>query len=292
VGNLYEEQKVFDVVVWGEPELRNDLTDIENMLIDTPGGGHVRLGEVAEIRIAPTPINIKRDAVSRYIDVTANVDGRSYGAVVADIENSLAGIEFPLEYHAEMLGDYAQQRASQQRTLLIAAVAVIGVILLLQACFWSWHLAIAAFLTVLASLTGGILAALLGGGVISLGSLFGILAVLGIALRNNIVMTRHFQYLEREEGEIFGLELVLRGADERFKSILMTALATALVVLPMVVAGDIAGLEILYPMAIVILGGLVTSTSLNLFVLPVLYLRFGMNTEPVEIISPEPVLSN
>ena len=292
VGNLYEEQKVFDVVVWGEPDVRENLTDLENLLIDTPGGGHVRLGEVAEIRIAPSPINIKRDAVSRYIDVTANVEGRSYGAVVADIDSSLDGIDFPLEYHAELLGDFAQQQASQQRTLLIAAVAAIGIILLLQASFWSWHLAIAAFVTILASLTGGVLAALLGGGVISLGSLFGFLAVLAISIRYSIVFTKHLQYLEQQEGVEFGPELVLRGAGERLRPILISAFATGMAVLPLAVAGAIPGLEILHPMAIVILGGLVTTTLLNLIVLPALYLRYGMKTEIIETPSPEPVASS
>jgi Cu/Ag efflux pump CusA len=289
VGNLYEEQKVFDVMVWGEPDVRDNLTDLENLLIDTPGGGHVRLGEVAEIRIAPSPINIKRDAVSRYIDVTANVEGRSYVAVVADIDSSLDGIDFPLEYHAELLGDFAQQQASQQRTLLFAAVAAIGIILLLQASFWSWHLAIAAFVTILASLTGGVLAALLGGAVISLGSLFGFLAVLAISIRYSIVLTKHLQYLEQQEGVEFGPELVLRGAGERLRPILITAFATGMAVLPLAVAGAIPGLEILHPMAIVILGGLVTTTLLNLFVLPALYLRYGMKTEIIETPSPEPV---
>ncbi|MCK4901626.1 MAG: efflux RND transporter permease subunit, partial [Anaerolineales bacterium] len=160
---------------------------------------------------------------------------------------------------------------------------------LLQACFWSWHLAFVVFLSLPVALTGGVLVALLDGGVVSLGSLFGFLAVLGIALRNSIVMTRHFQYLERDEGEIFSPELVLRGAGERLRPILMTTLATGLAVLPIVVAGNVAGLEILHPMAIVILGGLITASLLNLFVLPALYLRYGMNTEPVEMIQPEPV---
>jgi len=292
VGNLYEEQKVFDVMVWSEPDVRANLTDLENLLIDTPGGGHVRLGEVAEIRIAPTPINIKRDAVSRYIDVTANLEGRSYGAVIEDIETSLEGIDFPLEYHAELLGEYAQQQASQQRTLLFAAVAAIGIILLLQASFWSWHLALAAFITILASLAGGILTALLAGGEISLGSLFGFLTVLAISVRYNIVLTKHLQYLEQQEGVEFSPELVVRGAAERLRSILMTAFAVGLAVLPMAVAGAIPGLEILQPMAIVILGGLVTTTLLSLFVLPALYLRYGMKTEIIETVSPEPATSD
>ncbi len=291
VGNLYEEQKVFDVIVWGEPDVRANLTDLENLLIDTPGGGHVRLGEVAEIRIAPTPINIKRDAVSRYIDVTANVVGRSYGAVVADIEGSLENIALPLEYHVELLGDYADQQASLQRTLLFAAVAAIGVILLLQASFWSWHLALAAFITILASLAGGILAALLAGGEITLGSLFGVLAVLAIAVRFNLVLTRHLQNLDQQEGLEFGPELVVRGAAERLRPVLMTAFAVGFALLPLVVAGPMPGLEILHPMAVVILGGLVTTTLLSLFVMPALYLRYGLKIEVIEMASPEPATS-
>ncbi len=289
VGNLYEEQKVFDVMVWGEPELRSSLTQIEHLMIDTPGGGHVRLGEVADIRLASTPIIIKRDAVSRFIDVTADVQGRLLGSTVTDIENRLEGIEFPLEYHAELLGDYAQRQANLQHTLLFAAIAVIGVILLLQACFWSWRLAFVVFLSLSVALPGAVLGALLDGRVVSLGSLFGFLAVLGIALRNSVVMTRHLQYVEEEEGRILGPELVLRGAGERLRPILMTAFATGLAVMPMVVAGEVAGLEILHPMAIVTLGSLITATLHNLFILPALYLRYGMHTRPVEVIEAEAV---
>lgn len=148
-------------------------------------------------------------------------------------------------------------------------------------------MAIAVVLSMPIALTGGVLIALLTGGEISMGSLFGFVTVLGIALRNSIVLTRHFQHLEREEGEDFGPELVMRGADERLRPILMTALATGLAVLPMAVIGDRAGLETLYPMAIVILGSLVTATLMNLFLLPALYVRYGMHAEVVETIQPE-----
>jgi Cu/Ag efflux pump CusA len=163
--------------------------------------------------------------------------------------------------------------------LIFALAALIGMVLLLQASFDNWKLAFAAFLTLPVALAGGALAALLGGGVLSLGSLFGFLTIFGIALRNSIVMIGHFQHLERQEGEAFGSKLVLRGARERIAPIMLTALSTGLAFLPFVVAGDIAGLEVVHPMAIVILGGLVTSTIVNLFVLPVLYLRFGTSSE-------------
>ncbi|MGW8224580.1 MAG: efflux RND transporter permease subunit [Anaerolineales bacterium] len=281
VGNLYEEQKVFDVVVWSEPDIRADLTDLENLLIDTPGGGHVRLGEVADIRLAPTPINIQRDAVSRYLDVTANVSGRSYGAVTEDISTSLKTIDFPLEYHLELLGDFAEQQAAQQRTLLFAAVAVIGIFLLLQASFWSWHLALAAFVAILASLSGGVLAALIAGGEISLGSLFGFLIVLGLAARFVIVMFHHMQNLEQNEGMEFGPELVLQAATDRMKPIMMTSIGLALVFIPILVTGAVPGLEIFTPMVIVILGGLITTLLLALIVSPALYLRYGLKRESV-----------
>jgi Cu/Ag efflux pump CusA len=162
----------------------------------------------------------------------------------------------------------------------VAAAAALGIFLLLQAAFGSWRLASLAFLALPAALVGGVLAAFAGGGVISLGSLVGFLAVLGIAARNGIMLINHYQHLEQHEGEILGPGLVLRGARERLSPILMTAATIGLALLPLVLAGDIAGLEIEHPMAVVILGGLVTSTLLNLFVLPALYLRLASRAEP------------
>jgi Cu/Ag efflux pump CusA len=135
---------------------------------------------------------------------------------------------------------------------------------------------------------GGVIAAYLGGGVISLGSLVGFLTVLGIAARNGIMLISHYQHLEHEEGQAFGPELVLRGARERIAPIMMTALTTGLTIIPLVVAGDLPGHEIEHPMAIVILGGLITSTLLNLFVVPALYLRFGkgQQTAPAAVLAP------
>jgi Cu/Ag efflux pump CusA len=159
--------------------------------------------------------------------------------------------------------------------LLLAIAAATGVFLLLQVSFGSWRLATLSLTTLPMALVGGVLAAFVGGGVISLGSLVGFLTVLGVAARNGIMLISHYQHLERYEGETFGSELVLRGARERLAPILMTALASALALLPLVVAGEKPGHEIEHPMAVVILGGLITSTLLNLFVVPSLYLVFG-----------------
>jgi Cu/Ag efflux pump CusA len=280
VGNLFEDQKVFDVVVWGTPEIRSSLTNIRNLLIDIPGGGHVHLRHVAEVRIAPAPVMIKRDSVSRFIDVGARVSGRDLESVAADIKRRLRDVEFPLEYHAEVLGVSAQQQAGQQQLLGVLAIVVIGMFLLLQAAFGSWRLATLAFLTLPSALAGGVLAALAGGGILSLGSLFGFLAMLGVAARNGILLIKRYQQLERYEGETFGLDLVLRGTRERLTPILTTALAIGLILAPLLFFGAVPGLELLYPMAVVILGGLVASTALNLFVLPALYLRFGASPAP------------
>ena len=239
----------------------------------------MRLEDVADVRVAPTPNLIEREGASRFIDVSAGVSGRSIGAVVRDVERSLQAIDFPLEYHPELLGEFAEQEAARTRVIVFAIAAAIAAFLLLQAAFGSWSLALVAFIAFLSALAGGTLATLAGGGVVSLGSLVGFVAVLGIAARNGILLISHYRHLERHEGEAFGPELIQRGSQDRFGPILITAVAMALAIVPILVLGDIPGLEIARPMAIVILGGLATSTLLNLFVVPSSYLRLGRNRE-------------
>lgn len=279
VGDIFRAGKAYDVNVWSTPATRNSLTDIRELLIDTPNGGHVRMKDVADISIVPTPNVIKRENVKRRINVGANVRGRDLGTVVDEVEDALETVDFPHEYHPELIGEYTEREAVQERMTGYAILAAIGIFLLLQLAFGSSRLAILVFLTLPSALVGGVLAAYFSSGIISLGSLVGFLTVFGIAARNGIMMINHFQHLERYEGETFGPELVLRGAQERLVPILMTALSTGLALLPLVVAGNIPGHEIELPMAIVILGGLVTSTLLNLFILPPLYLRFGARAE-------------
>lgn len=279
-GNLFEEQKIYDVVVWSTPATRHSLSDIRNLLIDTPGGGHVRLGEVADVRVVASPTVINREAVSAFLDIVFNVEGRSVRAVASDVNTALKGFAFPLEYHAEVVNDAARRQAAQQGIIIAAIVAVFGIFLLLQAAFRSWRLALVGIVTLPAALAGGIMADFLGnGGTISLGLLAGSLTVLGIALRNTIMLFSHYQNLEEHGGEDFGPELIVRGARERLSATLMTVLATGLALLPFVVFGNIPGHEIVRPIAIVIIGGLVTATWLNLFAMPALYLRFGASRE-------------
>lgn len=279
VGSLFEEQKVFDVVVWSTPETRDSIDDIHQLLIDTPGGGHVRLGEVADVRVVSSPTVIKREAISPYRDVVFNVQGRDSRAVIGEVKAAIQNFAFPLEYHAVVLEDYAAQQATQQRLLVSGIMAAFGIFLLLQASFRSWRLAAVIFLTVPGALAGSVLAALLGGSLIPQSSLFGFLAILGIAVRNSVMTINQYQHLERGEGERFGPELVLNGSRQRVAPIMMTTLITGLALLPFVLSGGIPGLEMVRPTAIVILGGLVTSTLINLFVVPPLYLRLGASVE-------------
>lgn len=275
VGDIFRHGRVYDVNVWSTPETRSDVNSVGNLPIDTPSRGHVRLADVASVRIAPAQSVIYRENNSRRIDVSANVKGRKLDAAMADVHARLAGIQFPLGYRSVVLGEFAERRAAQGRLSMFAIAAALGVLLLLIWSFSSLKLGVLGFLTLPSALVGGVLAAYMNGDVISLGSLVGFLTIFGIAARNMIMLISHYQHLEAGEGEAFGPELALRGAVERLAPILMTALATGLALVPMVVAGNIPGHEIEYPMAIVILGGLVGSTLLNLFVVPSIYLRFG-----------------
>jgi CzcA family heavy metal efflux pump len=276
VGDIFREGKAYDINVWSTPETRNSFTDIENLPVDVPGGGYIRLKDVADIRIVPTPNVVERENLSRRIDVGTNIKGRDLGEVAEDVNEALATVEFPHGYHPEVLGEYSERQAVQKRMLMFALLSMLAIFLLLHTSFKSIRLATLAFLLLPTALVGGALAAYLGSGIISLGSMVGFLTILGIAARNGILMINHFQHLEKHEGETFGPELVLRGAKERLAPILMTATTTGLALVPLVIAGDIPGHEIELPMAAVILGGLVTSTLLNLLVIPSLYLRFAI----------------
>jgi Cu/Ag efflux pump CusA len=232
--------------------------------------------EVADIRMVPVPNAINRENLARRLHVEADVVGRDLGSVVADVEAAIASVEYPLGYNAVLLGEFAERQAASQRILIFAVAAAVAILILLRISVGSWFMAFLSFLSLPAALVGGVLAAwFFSNGVISLGSMVGFLTILGIAARNGIMMINHYQHLEKEEGEQFGPELVMRGSKERLSPILMTVLTAGLALVPLVIAGNIPGHEIEHPMAIVILGGLVTSSLINLFVLPALYLRFG-----------------
>ena len=192
-----------------------------------------------------------------------------------DIAAALAGVQFDAGYHPEVLGEYAARAASQQRLLALGAVSLVCILLVLYVDFESLRMVALVALTIPFALIGGVASVFLTGGVLSLGSLVGFVTVLGIAARNGIMLISHYRHLEQQEQVPFGRELVIRGAEERLSPILMTALVTSLALVPIVLGGDRSGHEIEHPMAVVIIGGLVTSTVLNLFLLPSIYLRYG-----------------
>ncbi|MGH2943634.1 MAG: efflux RND transporter permease subunit, partial [Solirubrobacteraceae bacterium] len=274
VGSTFKEQKVFDVIVQGDPRLATSEAAVRNLLIDRPDGGHVRLSQVADVRIGSTPTVIRRDAVSRKLDIEADVSGRSLGDVTADLEARLADVRLPLEYHAQVLDRTVSDEIDAGQILAFALAAAVAIFLLLQAAFRSWRVAAFAFGSLPVALAGGVLGALLLGDGITLGVLLGLIAVLGLAARNGVALIRHLQHLESEGGEL-GPQLVARGAQERLAPVLASAAALGAAMLPFLVMGATAGLEVVHPMAVVVLGGLATSSALTLFVLPALYLRFG-----------------
>src|SRR5262245_35208533 len=247
VGEVYEGQKRFDVMVWGVPELRTDRDALREITIDTPSGGRVRLGRIADVDIVPMPNEIKRESASRRLDITCNVRGRDLGSVAAEIEEKVRGLPFDRGYHPEFLGEFTARQESQRRLVALAALALAGIVLLLYMDFRSWRLTALVALTIPFALVGGVAAVLISGGVLSLGSLVGFVTVLGIAARNGIMMVSHYRHLEEREGEAFGVGLVIRGSTERLAPILMTALATGLALLPLVIWGNRPGHEIEYP---------------------------------------------
>jgi Cu/Ag efflux pump CusA len=274
VGSLYEGQKIFEVVVRGTPATRSSLSGVRDLVIDTPSGGHVRLGDVANVTIGSKPTVIKREDVSRRIDVTASVSGRSVSDVSADVQSRLKDVPFPLEYHAALLGDASAKQSAQGTLLAVAIAAALGVFLLLQAAFAGWRLAAVTFVALPFALSGGVLLTFLVDGELSLGSLAGLLVVLGVAVRGTVALIRRYRRL-RDDGAEFGPALVVRGTHDALGGVVAAAGALALFFLPALFFGTAAGLEIVHPMAVTVLGGLVTSTVLITLVVPALYLVFG-----------------
>ena len=278
VGNLFEQQKVFDVVVWGTPEIRQSEANIENLLVDTPSGGQIRVGEVADVQIVQNPTVIRHESVATYLDVTADVSGRDIAGVAGEVDELVKGVEFPLEHHAELLGGYEERIAEQTTVIGVAVAALIVIYLLMQAALRSWRLATLAFATLPLAVAGGLVAALLTGGTLTLGSIAGLIAIVGLAARAVVPLIRRYQELERSEGMGFGPELVVRGTGESLAPTMIALLGTAVLFIPVAVSGDASGLEIVQPMAVVVLGGIVATMLVNLLVVPILYAKFGLVT--------------
>jgi CzcA family heavy metal efflux pump len=282
-GEIFRNQMSVDVIVWGTPETRSDIHALRDVLIAAPSGGQVRLSEVADVLIVPAANEIKRENGSRRIDVTLNVSGSDLGSVARAVETKVSQMKFEPGYHPEFLGEYAALQQSKRDLMIMGGVCLLGVLLLIWLEFRSIRLTLLIALSLPFALLGGVIAVLLSGGVMSLGTLVGFVTVLGISARNGIMLISHYQHLERHESVAFGRELILRGAEERLVPILMTASCAALALVPLIVNAHAPGHEIEHPMALVILGGLLSSTLLNLVLMPALYARYGRDPKAAPV---------
>lgn len=272
VGSVFKDQKVFDVIVKGKPELAENANTLRNLLIDSPDGKKVRLSEIADVRPGSTPVVIDRDAVSRKLDITADVKGRSVEAVADELETRLKSLDMPLEYHAEVLDRTVDEEINFGDIILFGLGALIATLLLFQALLRSWRLAAMAVVAVPAALSGGVIATLVLADGVTVGAGAGLLGLFALATRQIATILRHFQDLEREEGNGLDADLVTRGIQDRLPALVTSLVASGAVLLPFALFGPRLGLEILQPMAVVILCGLVTLAALDFLGLPVLYL--------------------
>jgi Cu/Ag efflux pump CusA len=275
VGSLYEDQKIFDVVVWGVPEARRRPADVASLLIDT-ARGQVRLGAVADVRMVAAPTAIHHDNIARSLDVTAEVSGRSVESVLREVKAELASMPMPLEFHAEAFSGSTERSAERIRVTLAAIVVAVAILLLLQAEFDSWRPAVLLLASAPFGVAGGVLAALPVGGIRSLGALLAILAVLGLVLRNGLLLYSGYQHDSGRPGgpgtaEAGVVELTRR----QVSPTVLSALLTAAVLAPLAVMPTVAGTELLRPFAVVVIGALISAVPFNLLVLPALYLRLG-----------------
>ena len=283
VAQTYEGAKVFNVTVILEPSARQQPESIGDLLVSSPQGARMPLKQLADVFLTTGRDSILHDGARRRQTITCNPAGRDVASFVADAQKQVAAqVKFPAGVYAEFSGAAQQQKHAQAELLLHSLAATAGIILLLAVVFRKASHLLLVLANLPFALVGGVLAIFLvgyfgedGRGSLSLGTLVGFVTLFGITMRNSIMMISHFEHLVNEEHLPWGIETALRGATERLIPILMTALVTGLGLLPLAIGSGEAGREIEGPMAIVILGGLVTSTALNLLVLPTLALRFG-----------------
>lgn len=235
--------------------------------------------DIAQVNVISKPTVIKHERFAPYVDVVANVAGRNPSAVADEVNARLAKISFPLEYHPELLGEFAERVEVRNRMLAIGLACLIGTFLLLQACLRSWALATVTTGAMLVFAAGGVLMVALSGGSITTGSMIGLLVVLEISARHNVMLLSGWQSLGRDTGQGLDAQAVRLGSQAKVAPLLSSVLATFALMIPIIAGGSMAGLEIVRPMAIIIVGGVIASTRISLLVLPALYLRAGARSE-------------
>ena len=284
MGQTHDGNRVFDVVVKLNDPARRDPETVKGLLLRNRQGTQVALGEVADVYLTTGRHAVLHDGTRRYQEVSCNVEGRDQASFAEAAKRTiLEKVTFTGGTYPKFLGVAAQQSEAKREILVHSLLAAAAILLLLGVVLHRARNLILVLANLPFALVGGVLAVHFSGGTLSVGSLVGFVTLFGITTRNSIMMVSHFEHLVGVEGRPWGLETALRGASERLVPILMTALVTALGLLPIAIGGESAGREIEGPMALVILGGLATSTLLNLLVLPTLALRFGRFEPAAEI---------
>jgi CzcA family heavy metal efflux pump len=276
VGQVYQGDRVFDVSVILDPRARRTVAEVGDLPLRNPAGMYVRLGELADIQETSGRYVVLHEGARRVQTVTCNVTGRSVSSFTAEAKRKIAAdVDLPAGGYFEFTGTSAARSRSERELLIHSLLAGAGIILLLLILMGSGRNLLLVLANLPFALMGGVLAVLATGGTVSLGSMIGFVTLFGITLRNSVMMLSHYAHLVSAEGMLWGMDAAVRGASERLAPIIMTALVTALGLLPLAVGSGAPGREIEGPMAQVILGGLISSTALNLLVLPSLALRYG-----------------
>ena len=278
VSQVLEQQQTFDLLVWLQPDARDRPDAIANLLIDTPDGQKIPLAQVATIRDASGPNTINRENVSRLLVVSANVSGRDLRSVVNDIQSKVKQqVQLPTGYFIQYGGQFEAEERSTQSLLVYSAIAAVVITVIMYLSVKSIASTAMIMINLPLALVGGVLAVALTGGVLSVASLVGFVTLFGVATRNGLLLVDN--YNTKFAAGMPLKDVLVKGAMERLNAILMTAFTSALGLAPLVIGGG-AGKEILQPLAIVVLGGLFTSTALTLLVLPALYAQFGTILTP------------
>jgi Cu/Ag efflux pump CusA len=263
------------VLVRFDDSARQSVESIARTLIDTPTGAKVPIGQVAEVRVDQGPNTINRENVQRRIIIQANVAERDLGGVIEDVRNAISQkVQLPQGYFVQYGGQFESQEKASRQIMILSVVAIAGIFLLLYIALKSMRSALLVMANLPLALIGGVVMVFLSGGTLSIASLVGFITLFGIATRNGIMLISHYSHLMVEEGVAFR-DAIVQGSMERLSPILMTALVTGVGLIPLAWGVGEPGKEIQQPMAIVILGGIVTSTFLNMIVIPALYLKFG-----------------
>jgi Cu/Ag efflux pump CusA len=276
VGQIYQGNQVVPVTVLLDPAVRNKPSSLGDLPIAGGDGALISLAEIADIQLQSGRYVVLRAGAQRLQTVTSNVAGRDLQSFFEDIEVRIrAEVEMPRGSYLEFTGAGAERAKSQEELIVHSLLAGVGILLILFLALRRVTNTLLVLVNLPFSLVGGVVAALLTGATLSLGSLVGFVTLFGITLRNAIMLVSHYQHLVVDEGRPWTLQTAIEGAQHRLPSILITALGTALAMLPIAIDSDNPGREIMGPMAAIIIGGLVSSTLLNLLVLPAIMLKYG-----------------